>query len=158
MTTETRDAVYSELVSALGADHVREATGDDAIDDVRPRWTVSVDDTEQASSAMRIAAEHELRVVPRGSGSKLDWGQSPGAADLVIDVSRANRIVEHAAGDLVLHAQAGATLGEIQRVVSRTGQQLSLEHPLGAATLGGVIATASAGPSRHLFGSVRETA
>ena len=156
MTTKTRESAHTDLQSALGADRVCEATQADAVDGVRPEWTVFVDGTEQAAAALRIAAAHELHVVARGSGTKLDWGRPPSAVDVVIDLSQANRVVEHAAGDLVLRTQAGTTLAEIQRVVSGAGQQLSIDEPLPAATAGGVIATGTAGPSRHLYGSVRD--
>ncbi|MCI2416695.1 FAD-binding oxidoreductase [Saccharopolyspora sp. K220] len=156
MATRTEDAAREALKAALGADCVREATAADTVSDVRPQWVATVDGTERASIAMKIAAEHGLRVVPKGSGSKLDWGTAPDAVDLLLDVSAADGVVDHAAGDLVVHALAGTPIVEVNEVVRSAGQQLAIDQPLPTATLGGVIATGTSGPCRHLFGGVRD--
>ncbi|MEU5847620.1 FAD-binding oxidoreductase [Saccharopolyspora shandongensis] len=156
MPTTTKDAAHGALVTALGAECVREATEADAVSGVRPHWVATVDGTERASVAMKIAAEHGLRVVPRGSGSKLGWGCAPDAVDLLLDVSAASGIVDHAAGDLVVHALAGTPIAEVNSAARAAGQQLAIDQPLPTATLGGIIATGTAGPSRHLFGGVRD--
>ncbi|GAA0516127.1 glycolate oxidase [Saccharopolyspora subtropica] len=155
-TTGTENTARDALAAALGAEHVRDATADDAISGVQPRWVATVDGTESASAAMKVAAEHGLVVVPKGSGSKLDWGAPPRSVDLLLDVSAATGIVEHAAGDLVVHALAGTPLAEVNAAVRAAGQQLAIDQPLPTATVGGVIATGTAGPARHLFGGVRD--
>ncbi|MER5390088.1 FAD-binding oxidoreductase [Saccharopolyspora sp. NPDC002686] len=152
MPTTSKDA----LVAALGEQHVRDADESDAICGVRPQWVATVDCTESASAAMEVAAEHGLKVVPKGSGSKLDWGAAPTAVDLVLDMSPATGIVEHAAGDLVVHALAGTPISQVNEVVRAAGQQLAIDQPLPTATVGGVVATATSGPCRHLFGGVRD--
>ncbi|GAA2790108.1 FAD-binding oxidoreductase [Saccharopolyspora taberi] len=134
----------------------REAGEQDAVAGVRPQWVATVDGTETAAAVLKIAAEHGLSVVPKGSGSKLDWGAPPREVDLLLDVSAATGVVEHAAGDLVVHARAGTPLAEVRRVVGEAGQQLAIDQPLPTATVGGVIATGTSGPCRHLFGGVRD--
>ena len=66
-------------------------------------------------------------------------------------------IVEYVPGDLTLTARAGASLAEIARVTGAEGQWLALD-PFGAATgtLGATIATGSAGPLAHAFGTPRD--
>ncbi|GAA4849692.1 FAD-binding oxidoreductase [Saccharopolyspora rosea] len=151
-TTQARAA----LVSALGADNVRDADETDAVSGVRPQWVATVDGTERASAALRVADEHGLRVVPRGSGSRLDWGGAPEAVDLLLDVSAATGVVEHAAGDLVVTAKAGTPLADVQRAVRAADQQLAIDPPVPSATLGGLVATGTSGPCRHLFGGIRD--
>ncbi|MER7009907.1 FAD-binding oxidoreductase [Saccharopolyspora sp. NPDC000359] len=152
MPTTTEEA----LAAALGAENVREADESDAVGGVRPQWVARVDGTESAATAMKVAAEHGLRVVPKGSGSKLDWGAAPTAVDLLLDVSAATGIVEHAAGDLVVHALAGTPITEVNDTVRAAGQQLAIDQPPPTATVGGVVATGTSGPCRHLFGGVRD--
>ena len=94
---------------------------------------------------MRVAADHDLAVVPRGSGSRLGWGRRPARCDLVIDMSRMAAVVEHAAGDLVARIQAGARMGDVAAVLARAGQEIALDVP-GEATIGGVVASGLAGP------------
>ncbi|MFC7341017.1 FAD-binding oxidoreductase [Saccharopolyspora griseoalba] len=156
MPTKTTDAARDALVAALGADRVRPAAEADEIAGVRPQWVASVEDTAQTATAMKIAYEHELRVVPKGSGSKLDWGAPPQEVDLLLDLSPANQVIEHAAGDLVVRALAGTPIADINAVVGQGGQQLAIDQPLPTATVGGVVATATSGPGRHLFGGVRD--
>ncbi|RRO12683.1 FAD-binding oxidoreductase [Saccharopolyspora rhizosphaerae] len=156
MPTKTTDAAHGALVAALGADHVTVPARDDDPHGIGHSLVAEVAGTEQASAAMKVAAEHDLRVLPKGSGSKLDWGAPPRDVDLLLDVSPANEVVEHAAGDLVVHALAGTPIAEINRTVRAGGQQLAIDQPIESATVGGVIATSTSGPCRHLFGGVRD--
>lgn len=156
MSTETTHPAREDLVAAVGAEHLRDATEQDAVGGVRPRWVAEADGTEPAAAALQAAAKHGLSVVPRGAGTKMTWAGPPQTADLVLDMSPANAVLEHAAGDLVLRAQAGTRISEIQRVVRAAGQQLAIDQPLPAATVGGVIAADTSGPGRHAFGGVRD--
>lgn len=144
------------LEAAAGKENLREATETDAIGGVQPKWCARASDTEQVAAVLRAASEHGLRVVPKGSGSKLHWGTPPRAVDLLLDLSTSSGVVEHAAGDLVVHAKAGTPLAEINRTVEKTGQQLAISQPFPTATVGGAIATGLSGPQRHLFGGVRD--
>ncbi|MQA11315.1 MAG: FAD-binding protein [Pseudonocardiaceae bacterium] len=152
MATEAEKA----LITALGAENVRDGQHSDEIGGIRPRLVASVDGTESTAAAMRVAAEYDLRVVPRGSGSKLEWCGQPDDVDVVLDVSPATGIVEHAAGDLVVHVKAGTTIADVQYAVGVAGQQLAIDQPLSLATAGGVIATATSGPCRYSYGGVRD--
>ena len=111
--------------------------------------------TEEAAAVMRAAAEHELAVVVRGGGSRLDWGTPPPRSDLVVDMSRMSSVVEHAAGDLVARLQAGARMGDVAAVLAQAGQELALDVP-GEATVGGVVASGLAGPRRLRYGTPRD--
>jgi glycolate oxidase FAD binding subunit len=111
--------------------------------------------TEEAAAVMRVAAEHELAVVPRGGGSRLRWGIPPSRCDLVIDMSRMAEVVEHASGDLVARVQAGARMGDVAAVLAQAGQEIALDVPAGA-TIGGVVASGLAGPRRLRYGTPRD--
>lgn len=156
MTTKTEDTARAALESAIGTDRIRQAGPADRIGEATPNWVATVDGTEQTAAAMRAAAEHGLSVVASGARTKLTWGGTPQSADLLLDLSTASGVVEHAAGDLVVHAKAGTPIAEVQRVVAQAGQQLSIDPVLPSATVGGAIATATSGPGRHLFGGVRD--
>lgn len=156
MASKTARHARSVITAIVGPDRIRDATRDDDIGGVRPRWVATVDGTDEVSAVLRVATEYGLHVVPTGSGSKRDWAAAPEAVDLVLDVSGASGVVEHAANDLVVTAKAGTPLAEIQQVVRSAGQQLAIDQPLPTATVGGVIATGTSGPGRHLFGGVRD--
>ena len=74
----------------------------DAVQGVEAGCVAAPATVAEASELMRVAAEHDLAVVPRGAGTKLHWGDPPERCDLVVETRRLGRLVEHAAGDLVV--------------------------------------------------------
>lgn len=156
MASTTSGNAGDTLAAELGAAHVRNAGPDDVVAGRTPQWVVTASTTEQISAALRLCTEHELSVVTRGSGSKLDWGARPAQVDVLLDTATNTGVLEHAAGDLVVRARAGTPLSEVNHVVRTAGQQLAVDHPLPSATLGGIVATAAGGPCRHAFGGVRD--
>jgi len=68
---------------------------------------------------------------------------------------RMDQVIEHAAGDLVARVQAGATMGYLASVLASAGQQLAVDAPADA-TVGGVVATGTAGPRRFRYGAPRD--
>jgi glycolate oxidase FAD binding subunit len=129
---------------------------EDGVQGVVPSYVAAPATVAEASEVMRTAAEHGLAIVPRGAGTKLHWGVPPDRCDLVIDTRRLGRVIEHTAGDLVVRAEAGLPLEDLQDVLAGTDQQLALDGLLPGATVGGVLATATAGPRRLLYGSARD--
>jgi glycolate oxidase FAD binding subunit len=127
-----------------------------------PPWVASPADTSEASALLAAATEHELAVVPRGSGTTVSWGVPPRQLDLVIDTLRLDRVIEHAAGDLVVRAQAGVTMNQLAGVLATARQQLALDVPPrpggqgSSPTVGGVLATGAAGPRRLRYGTPRD--
>jgi glycolate oxidase FAD binding subunit len=111
---------------------------------------------DEVAGAMRVAVGSGLRVVARGRGTKLDWGQQPEAVELVIDVSQMDGIIEHVSGDLVARVMAGTTLAHFADITSRAGQRFPVDEVVAGSTVGGVVATGLSGPGRHLHGAVRD--
>ena len=147
------DAVGDGAIGGVdGASEAREAG---EARQVVPAFVASPGSTPEAAAVLRVAAEHELAVVPRGSGSRLGWGVPPSRCDLVVDTLRMDAVVEHAAGDLVARVQAGARMGDVARLLAAAGQQIALDVPAGA-TVGGVVASGLAGPRRLRYGTPRD--
>jgi len=155
------DAVLRALAAACPA--ARAADAGDAVAGVAPRYAASPASVAEASAVMRVAAEQALTVVPRGSGSRLDWGAPPRGCDLVVDTLRLDQVVEHAAGDLVARIQAGAGMRRLGEALAAAGQQLALDAApgdgadrAGDGTVGGTLATGAAGPRRLRYGTPRD--
>ena len=146
-------AVRDALAAACPS--LREAGPADAVAGVMPSFAASPAGTDEASALLRAAASAGLSVVPRGAGTGLSWGRPPSSCDLVVDMRSMNRVIEHAAGDLVAQVQAGATIGQLNAVLAGAGQQLALDAPQDA-TVGGVIATGTTGPRRFRYGAPRD--
>ncbi|MGF1663053.1 MAG: FAD-binding oxidoreductase [Kineosporiaceae bacterium] len=132
-------------------------TGDTADVDGVPVGTVArPDSTAEVADVLRAAAADGLAVVPCGRGTKLTWGRPPERADVLLDLSAMDRVVEHAAGDLVLVAEAGAPLASVAAVTAGAGQRLAVDETVPGSTVGGTVATATGGPLRLLAGGVRD--
>jgi len=136
-------------------ERVRPATPADAVAGAAPRVVATPASTEEASALLKAAADLGLAVVPRGTGSRLHWGNPPARCDLVLETTGMDRVVEHAAGDLVATVQAGVRLDRLAAVLGAAGQRLALDPP-GGGTVGGVLATAAAGPLRLRYGTPRD--
>ncbi len=149
------DAVRADLHKACDG-QAAAAGPDDAVAGIAARFVATPSSTQQSAEVLRVAAQHGLRVVARGAGTKLGWGMPPVAVDLVVDTTAMTGVVEHAAGDLITIARAGTPLADLQDVLAQAGQQLALDAPVPGATVGGTVATSTSGPRRLLYGTMRD--
>jgi glycolate dehydrogenase FAD-binding subunit len=140
----------------LCEDRATPAGNADSVSGVLPRYVASPGSTQQTADVLRLAAEHDLTVVPRGGGTTLHWGAPPRAVDVVLDTTRLTGVVDHAAGDLVAVVRAGTPLAVVQQELSSADQQLALDSPDPRATVGGAVAANVSGPRRLLYGTVRD--
>jgi glycolate oxidase FAD binding subunit len=155
--TALRDTLHVDLAAIVGADHVRAATHDDAIDGVVPRLVVAPGSAEDVAAVLRLANEAGLAVAPRGGGTKTGWGNPPSSLDLVLSMRRLSGVVEHAWGDMTATVQAGCAVADLQRALAEHGQQLVLDALWPErSTIGGLIATNDSGALRVRFGGVRD--
>jgi len=154
---DTERTLVSAVRPALAAacPSLADGTAADAVAAVVPAFVASPSSTAEAAALLRAAAEAGLAVVPRGAGTGFSWGAPPSRCDLVVDLRSMDQILEHAAGDLVARVQAGATIGQLSVALAAAGQQLALDAPA-EATVGGVVATGTAGPRRFRYGAPRD--
>ena len=113
---------------------------------------------EEAAELVRAADRAEETLRWRGGGTKLGWGRPTPGPDVEVLTAGLDAIVEHNRGDLTGVLQAGVPLQRAQEVFADAGQMLALDPDSGngAATIGGVVATADQGPLRHHYGAVRD--
>ena len=154
---------------------VRPGEPADAVFGVVPAVVACPATVGEASEVLRAAAGNGLAILPRGTGTKLSWGTPPDRCDVIVDTTLLDRVIEHAAGDLVVRVQAGLPMARLATQLATAGQQLALDtpgaQPAGpdpadsdpagpgaglAGTVGGVVATGAAGPRRLRYGSPRD--
>lgn len=135
---------------------VRPGTEAEGVLGVEPAFVAAPSTVEEAAAVMRAAGELGLTVVPRGGETRLDWGCPPSSCDLLVDTAALDRVVEHAAGDLIVKVEAGLPMDRLAEVLAGKGQQLALDTPVAGSTVGGTLATAAAGPRRLRYGSPRD--
>jgi glycolate dehydrogenase FAD-binding subunit len=119
--------------------------------------TVAPATVDDVAAAMRDGHS----VLPRGAGTKLGWGP-PGDCDLLLDLSGLDRIVDHAAGDMVVQVEAGVRLDRLAPALSEAGQQLAIDIPsyddgtVVSGTVGGALAVGISGPRRLRYSRPRD--
>ena len=83
--------VLDDLAKAAPA---RPATEADTVVGVPARFVATPSSTDETAELLRVAARHDLAVVVRGSGTRLDWGGAPRRLDLVVDTARLSGVVD----------------------------------------------------------------
>jgi len=151
------EAAWSDLRALVGEEHFRAALMEDAVDDVLPHMVIEPGTAQEVAGALKIATGAGLKVIPRGSATKMGWGNPPWSGELILSTHRLNRVVEHAWGDMTATVETGCTFQHLQETLAAHGQRLALdpiwpEH----ATIGGILATNDSGPLRVRFGSLRD--
>jgi len=149
--------VQSNFRAVFSANQIRPASPADGISGVQPQFLLEPATEQQLATALRLAEESKLAVIPRGGGTKLRWGNAPSRADLILSTARLKRILEHAWADLTVTVEAGCTIEALQQTLAQHGQRLAVD-PLWPekATVGGVLATNDSGALRLRFGGLRD--
>ncbi len=138
------------------AGHAAVAGEADLVGGVPAKWVAAPGSTEETAAVMRTAAAEGLAVAARGAGTKLDWGTPPRRLDLIVDLGRLDRIVEHASGDLVVIVQPGVPLRVLADRLAGARQRLAVDEVVPGSTVGGMLATGLCGPRRLAAGAVRD--
>jgi glycolate oxidase FAD binding subunit len=152
--SRTFEADVRKIVTAK---HVRTAGASDAVLGVRPSIVVEPGTEQELAKVLKLANAVGLAVIPRGGGTKIEWGNRPERADVILSTARLNRVIEHPWADLTVSVEAGCTIRKLQETVAKHGQRLALDVLWPErATVGGVLSTNDSGALRLRFGSLRD--
>ncbi len=154
--TQTAATLQAKL-EEFAPGQVRPAETGDAVLGAQPLVVAEPSSAETLAALLAFADGEGLKVLPRGGGTHAGMGFPPSGGDIALSLAGLNTIVEHAPHDQTVTVQAGLPLATLQEHLARTGQWLALDPPLRpGATVGGLIATAVAGPRRLRYGGVRD--
>ncbi|MEQ1716519.1 MAG: FAD-binding oxidoreductase [Hyphomicrobium sp.] len=117
--------------------------------------------TDEVSRILALANAEGLGVVPQGGNTGLVGGQIPSVRgdEIVVSVSRLNKVrhVDGGGGTMIL--EAGVTLAEAQRIAGEAGRQFPLSLASeGSCQIGGVLATNAGGVAVLAYGNARNLA
>jgi glycolate oxidase FAD binding subunit len=129
---------------------------DDPPGPVGPFDVVYPRDAAETAEAIKAAVLDRTAIRIEG---RMTWpyGGRPVQAPRTVSLTKMTGIVEYEPGDLTLTARAGTTLGEIAAATRPHRQWLTLDPPEALdGSIGGTVATASAGPLAHAFGLPRD--
>jgi glycolate dehydrogenase FAD-binding subunit len=151
-----RAPVLRALIDICGPDFARSARSVDAVDGRRASFVAVPATTNSVVDTLRLAADRGLEVIPRGSGSKIDWGKPPPGVDLIVDTGRLGGLWDHRPDALTAEVGAGTPVRALQAALALRGQRLAVDPASRSATVGGMLAVNESGPLRHRFGSPAE--
>lgn len=151
-------SVIDNLIDIVGQDDVLTESGLKGLGYDRPIAVVRPGAEEQVSEILKLAAIESLAVIPRGSGTKMQLGNNPERADIILSTQKLDRIVEHASSDLTVTSESGVTLGNLNCELAKESQFVPIDCPgMELSTIGGVISTNASGSLRLRYGTARET-
>jgi alkyldihydroxyacetonephosphate synthase len=123
----------------------------------RPMAVVFPHSTEDVSTTLGWAVETRTPVVPRGGGSGVCGGAQAIWRGVVLDLSRMNRVLDIDEESLAVRVEAGVRGDRLEQALSERG--LTLGHypqSLAISSVGGWIATHSAGQASAGYGSIED--
>ena len=147
-----REPLLRALIDICGPDFARVAGPADAVSGRLASFVAAPATTDAIVDTMRLANDRGLAVVPRGGGTKIDWGTPPPGVDLLLDTSRLAGVWHHRPDDRSAEVGAGTPVRAVQAALALRGQRLAVDPPSQGATVGGVLAVNESGPLRHRFG------
>ena len=141
----------------IGPGHVRATGAEDAVRGILPALIVEPGTEQEVADVLRAADDAGLAVIPRGGGTKLEWGNAPEQADVVLSTARLSRVLAHAWSDLTATVEAGCAVGQLQETLAEHGQRLAID-PLWPerATIGGILSANDSGVLRLRYGGLRD--
>lgn len=112
--------------------------------------------TEQVSEIMKLANQHRISVVPQGGNTGLVGGQVPNN-DIIVDLSRMNKIREIDHEGSLMVAEAGLILKQVQQAAD----EHNLLFPMslgseGTCQIGGNLSSNAGGTAVLAYGNMRE--
>ena len=74
------EAAWEDLRSIVGPEHISPTTPQDAVDGILPQMVAEPASQQEVAAVLKVAASAGLRVMPRGGGTKMEWGNRALAA------------------------------------------------------------------------------
>lgn len=123
-----------------------------------PDGVVFAESAADVAATLRLATAHRVPVVPRGAGTGLAGGSSSRAGEVVLDVSRMNRILRLDPVEQLAVVQPGVLNADINAAAAEYGLFYAPDPASTAiCSIGGNIATNAGGMRCAKYGVTRES-
>ena len=155
------------LAAIVGGNHVLTGEGDTApyVTDWRRQYRAAAEcvvrpaTTAEVSAVVRRCAQAGVAIVPQGGNTGLCGGSVPTGKgrEVVLSLSRLNRIRGLDARNDTLTAEAGCVLADIQRAAAAAGRLFALSLGAeGSCQIGGNLSTNAGGVNVLRYGNARD--
>lgn len=159
------NSLIENLRTRLGATHVLTDAFDIApyCTDWRGRYSgqptcvAKPANTDEVATVVRACAEAGIAVVPQGGNTGLCGGATPIKGEVVVSLTRLNRVRAVDADNNTMTVEAGCTLAAVQAAAEQAGRLFPLSLAAeGTATIGGNLSTNAGGVQVLRYGNARE--
>src|SRR5712692_3857100 len=151
MTELNGSGLARDFAALIGADHVRAPRGRES---AIAHLVLEPEDADQVATIVQKCERDQIQLAPIGAGRTLLRAEP---LPVAFALARMNRVVAYEPHDMTVVAEAGVTLGELNRIAAEQGQRLPVDPPHAEfTTIGSLIAGAQAGPIRLSEGIVRD--
>jgi glycolate oxidase len=147
-----REAVGAEKVLDSPIDLIAYSF-DGTFEQAVPDAAVLPETTKDVAAVVKVAAKHDVPVVPRGMASGLAGGSLPTQGGIALSLTRMNRILEIDRENMTVTVEAGVVTADLEKEVSKVG----LFYPPDPSsnrqsTIGGNVACNAGGPRCLKYG------
>jgi glycolate oxidase len=123
------------------------------LEKMQPHAVVLPKDTEEVAAVVRLCAEHNLPIIPRGAGTSLSGAVLAVTGGVMIGLSRMSRIISVDYRNRRALVEAGCVNAHVTNAVKARGLFYAPDpSSQPACTIGGNVATNSGGPHTLKYG------
>ena len=122
-----------------------------------PLCVVRPNSTEEVSAALTACVAAGVAVVPQGGNTGLCGGATPIGGEVVLSLTRMNRVLSINPENNSIAVEAGCTLQAVQEAAAQHGRLFPLSLAAeGSATIGGNLSTNAGGVQVLRYGNMRD--
>ena len=145
---------YAVTDAAMLAPHLIEGRG---LYQGRTTMMLRPGSTEEVAAILKLANETRTAVVPQGGNTGLVGGQIPFDGEIILSMTRLDKIREVDASSNTMTCEAGVVLQKAQDAASAVGRLFPLSlGSEGSCTIGGNLSTNAGGTGALAYGIARE--